>query len=98
MTLNRSGLPHIVLPIWVDTYDYAARAEFLNVGIFGNKTCAPSVRAVEFGQALVRITRDTEEAVTFRMSAKRLKEVCRAKGHGRELASVAILKEAGIRE
>ena len=57
--LNRSGVPHIVLPARFDTYDsdYAKRADFLSIGIFGNQTCAPGVRADEFGRALVRVTR-----------------------------------------
>ncbi|KAF8555817.1 UDP-Glycosyltransferase/glycogen phosphorylase [Imleria badia] len=93
-----SGVPHIVLPVWFDTYDYAQRAEFLNIGIFGSKTSAPGVRAEEFSRALVRVTRDSEEAVKFRTSAKRLKDVCRAKGNGRELATATILKETGTRK
>ncbi|KAF8555818.1 UDP-Glycosyltransferase/glycogen phosphorylase [Imleria badia] len=93
-----SGVPHIVLPVWFDTYDYATRAEYLNIGIFGNKTSSPGVRAEEFGKALVRVTGDSKEAVKFRTSARRLKDVCREKGNGREIASVAILKEAGIRK
>ena len=92
-SLNRSGVPHIVLPVWYDTYDYAQRAEFLNIGIFGSKTSAPGVHAEEFGRALMLVTGDSEEAVKFRTSAKHLKELCRAKGNGRELASEAILKE-----
>ncbi|KAF8555816.1 UDP-Glycosyltransferase/glycogen phosphorylase [Imleria badia] len=93
-----SGIPHIVLPVWYDTYDYAQRAEFLNIGIFGSKTSAPGVHAEEFGKALMRVTGDSEEAVKLRMSAKHLKELCRARGNGRELASAAILKEIGMRE
>ncbi|KAI9568651.1 hypothetical protein HD554DRAFT_2021844 [Boletus coccyginus] len=91
-----SGIPHIVLPVWYDTYDYAQRAEYLNIGIFGNRAFAPGVGAEEFGKALVRVSGDSEEAVKFKTSAKRLRELCRAKGNGRELASAAILKEAGI--
>ncbi|KAN0087849.1 hypothetical protein V8E55_006470 [Tylopilus felleus] len=93
-----SGVPHIVMPVWYDTYDYATRAEFLNIGIFGSKTSAPGVCAEEFGRALVRVTGDGEEACKFRASAKHLKEVCRAKGNGRKLASAAILKEISPRE
>ncbi|KAF8126147.1 hypothetical protein EV363DRAFT_1174673 [Boletus edulis] len=93
-----SGVPHIVLPVWYDTYDYAQRAEFLNIGIFANRTCAPGVQAEEFGKALVRVTGDSEEAVKLRTSAKHLKEVCRAKGKGRKLACAAILKEVGSKE
>ena len=73
-------------------------AEYLNIGIFGSKTCAPGARAEELGKVLVRVTGDSEEAVKFRMSAKRLKELCRAKGNGREPASTAILKEVGTRK
>ncbi|KAI9568646.1 hypothetical protein HD554DRAFT_2021909 [Boletus coccyginus] len=91
-----SGIPHIVLPVWYDTYDYARRAEYLNIGIFGNKAFAPGVGAEEFGKALVRVSGDSEEAVKFKTSAKRLRELCRARGNGRELASAAILKEVGI--
>ena len=94
VSLKRSGIPHIVLPVWYDTYDYAQRAEFLNIGIFGSKTSAPGVHAEEFGRALVLVTGDGEEAAKFRTSAKHLKDLCRAKGDRRELASRAILKEA----
>ena len=97
VSLNRSGVPHIVLPVWFDTYDYAQRAEFLNIGIFANKTCAPGVGAEEFGKALVRVTGDSVEAGKLRTSAKHLKELCRAKRNGRELACAAILKEVWIR-
>jgi hypothetical protein len=94
--LNRSGKPHIIISVWYDTYDYANRVEFLNVGLFGNKSCAPGVRAKEFGQALVRVTGDTEEAAKMRAAAERVKDICRAKGNGRQLAAMAVLKEAGI--
>lgn len=92
---NRSSIPHIVLPAWGDTYDYANRAECLNIGIFASKTSAPGVRAEELGMALVKVTGESEKATKFRASAKRLKEVCRAKGNGLELASVEILKAVG---
>ncbi|KAH0834892.1 hypothetical protein J3R83DRAFT_10538 [Lanmaoa asiatica] len=59
-----------------DMYD-ANRAEFLNVRPFGNKAFVPSVRADEFGEALVRVTTDIEAAVKFRTLAKHLKELCR---------------------
>lgn len=92
--MGRSGLPHVVLPVWFDTYDYAARVEYLGIGIYGSKTSAPNVRAAELGPALVRITADSDEAAKFRAGAKRLKELCRAKGNGRELAAAVILDEA----
>lgn len=94
---DRSGIPHIILPVWLDTYDYAARAEFLNIGIFGSKRAAPDVQAEEFGDALVRATGDSEEAAKFRTSAKRLKDLCRSRGNGREISAATIMKVAGMR-
>ena len=55
--LNRSGVPHVVLPARFDTCDYVQRAEFFSIGVFGNQTCAPGVRADEFSRASVRVTR-----------------------------------------
>ncbi|KAG9311634.1 hypothetical protein JVU11DRAFT_7866 [Chiua virens] len=91
-----SGVPQIVLPVWYDTFDYAHRVEMLNVGVFGNKTCTPGVKVEEFSKALLRVTGDSQEAVSFRLAAQRLKQVCRERGNRRQRASTAILKEIGM--
>lgn len=47
---------HIVLPCWFDTYQYAARVEWLGIGIYANKSTAPGVCGEEFGDALIAVT------------------------------------------
>ncbi|KAL1968551.1 hypothetical protein VTN77DRAFT_1761 [Rasamsonia byssochlamydoides] len=50
-----TGVPQVVLPMWADTYDYAVRAEWLGVGIWGNRHAAPFWTAEETSQAVLKI-------------------------------------------
>ncbi|KAE8417351.1 hypothetical protein BDV36DRAFT_309532 [Aspergillus pseudocaelatus] len=50
----RAGVPQIILPIWLDTYDFALRAEWLGIGIWASRKTAPGVNGPELGQALIR--------------------------------------------
>lgn len=38
-----TGVPQVVLPMWVDLYDYAVRVEYLGVGVWGSRDAAPYV-------------------------------------------------------
>lgn len=38
-----TGIPHVVLPMWADLYDFAVRAEYLGVGVWGSRKAAPYV-------------------------------------------------------
>jgi hypothetical protein len=82
---KRAGIPQVVLPQWYDTYDYASKAEYLGLGIYGNKSCAPMVDANEFGNALLRVVGDAG----MREKARELGEVCQDSG-GRTLAASLI--------
>ncbi|ROV97406.1 hypothetical protein VMCG_06947 [Cytospora schulzeri] len=75
----RSGVPQVILASWWDTYEYAARVEYLGVGVFANKKAAPRAQTVEFREALLKVIGNPE------MSAKanELATVCRRNGEGR---------------
>lgn len=47
--------------MWVDTYDYAIRAEWLGVGIWGNRRAAPAWRGEEVSQAILEVTTHTSQ-------------------------------------
>lgn len=51
----KAGVPQVVLPIWLDTYDFAHRVECLGVGVWGNRQNAPAVQGYELGQTLKRM-------------------------------------------
>ncbi|KAK1216781.1 hypothetical protein PQX77_020577 [Marasmius sp. AFHP31] len=89
-----AGVPHVVLPVWYDTYDFASRVEYLGVGVYGNKACSPNVEAREFGHALARVV--GSEAERYRAKARGLRDVCWKRGSGREIGAKRVLELAGL--
>ncbi|KAL4978577.1 hypothetical protein BDW66DRAFT_158090 [Aspergillus desertorum] len=65
----QAGVPQIVLPVWFDTYDFAARVEYLEVGVWGSKTSAPAINGPELGRAFLCVLH-SEESYTIRDNAK----------------------------
>ncbi|RDW90469.1 glycosyltransferase family 1 protein [Aspergillus mulundensis] len=65
----RAGVPQIVLPVWFDTYDFAARVEYLGIGVWGSKTSAPAVNVPELGKAFLTVLH-SEDCTTIRDNAK----------------------------
>lgn len=58
-----------MIPVWYDTYEYAARVEYLGVGIWGSKKTAPAINGPELGDAFLRVL-DSEESSTMQEKAK----------------------------
>ncbi|KIK66143.1 glycosyltransferase family 1 protein [Collybiopsis luxurians FD-317 M1] len=87
-----AGVPQIILPVWYDTYDYATRAEWLGIGLWGSHRSAPKAESSEFGHALLRVAGSSSEADGFRDKAKRLAESCQTRYTGRVLAADEVLK------
>jgi hypothetical protein len=84
----------MVLPMWVDLYDFAVRAEFLGIGVWGNEKSAPNWTAEELGDAFLRVLGDSEEAMTIRRKAHELGQISQ-KEPGRVRAAREIAKLAG---
>lgn len=74
----RAGIPQIILAQWFDLYDMAARAEYVGIGIYGNRTVAPGIDAAEFGAAISRLLSPGEESEKFARRAHEIGELCRA--------------------
>lgn len=51
----RNGVPHVILPAWQDCYENAARAEWLGIGVYGNRSRAPSIDGKELSRALLKV-------------------------------------------
>jgi hypothetical protein len=58
----------------------AIRAEYLGIGIYGNKEVAPDIEAVEFGSAVARFVRPGKELEGFRNRARDVAEACSKAG------------------
>lgn len=86
------GIPQVVLPLWFDTYDFAARTEYLRLGIWGNKKHAPDVEERELGSAMILAV--GEAGRLMRDNARLLGEEVKMT-RGRSLAADKILEWCG---
>lgn len=51
-----TGKPQIILPAWIDCFDFANRAEMLGIGLWGNKRVAGGyIHEADLSAALVEI-------------------------------------------
>ncbi|KAL6706947.1 hypothetical protein ACN47E_004897 [Coniothyrium glycines] len=88
-----AGVQHIVCPVWLDTYDFATRVEYLGIGLWANRKHAPDVDGASLEIAI-------EDATTGFGAERRLKEAQRlAKvvggvNAGREFAANRVLDAA----
>ena len=72
---HRNGVPHVVLPAWQDCYENAARAEWLGIGVYGNKTRAPNINDRELSNALLKVMSNC----SYKEKALDLAKLCQKK-------------------
>ncbi|KAK1749816.1 hypothetical protein QBC47DRAFT_439886 [Echria macrotheca] len=88
-----AGIPQVVLPVWMDTYDFARRAEILGIGRWGNQQTQGAVcRGDELGAALVDVLIGGRSSL-YTARAKELAKLCKRSGGGRVVAARRILAE-----
>jgi hypothetical protein len=75
LRISSAGVPQIILPCWLDTFEFANRVEYLGIGIYRSRTAAPRVEAGEVSRALMRVLGDGEEALSMMQKAKQLAEI-----------------------
>ncbi|ESZ95139.1 glycosyltransferase family 1 protein [Sclerotinia borealis F-4128] len=90
-----TGIPQVVLPMWADLYDFAVRAEYLGVGLWGSRNAAPNWTAEELSTALLKVTGDGQEAVSMREKALELSKPYKEKP-GRITAAHELAKLARL--
>jgi len=83
----RVGVPQVVLPQWLDTYDCATRVEWLGIGINGSRASAPGIDAMEFAEAMIRVLGDA----SMRLKSNAMKNLC-SKTEGRVMAHDQIVE------
>lgn len=88
-----AGVPQVVLPVWMDTYDFARRAEILGIGRWGNRTNEGVLcKGKELGSVLIDVLIGGRSSV-YMSRAKELADLCRRSGGGRVIAARKILEE-----
>lgn len=84
---DRVGVPQVVLPQWLDTYDCATRVEWLGIGVNGSRKAAPGIEATEFSKALLHVLSDDG----IRTKSAAVKQLCE-KTEGRVVAHDQIVE------
>ncbi len=77
-----AGVPHVILPTWYDTYQTAAKVEFLVIGVYASKKSAPKVREEGLTVAMRKVLGSDD----MRGKARELGNMYRARKGGREVA------------
>ncbi|KAL2139236.1 hypothetical protein VTI28DRAFT_5468 [Corynascus sepedonium] len=93
-----AGIPQVVLPLWMDTYDFARRAEILGIGRWGNRGAGKICKSNQLGEILTDVVVG-ERSTVYASKAKELAELCKKSGGGRVIAArhiLAALKDAGV--
>jgi UDP:flavonoid glycosyltransferase YjiC (YdhE family) len=93
--LPRYGIPQIVLPLWVDLYDYATRVELLEIGVWGSRLSAPNWTADELGGAFLKVVGDSDAGKRIQDNAKELGKKFQ-KRPGSSCAAEEIAQLAGL--
>lgn len=87
-----AGKPHVVLPCWMDTFDFANRAELAGIGLWGNRNNRPGWTADELGPVLREILLGPN-ASAIRERAQTMADVCQSQAGGRYKAARIIMGE-----
>lgn len=95
-TYCSAGVPQIVLPLWVDLYNFAQLVEDIGVGVWGCREISPDWTAECLSDAILKVADGGPKSLAMRETAKRLGEISQ-KSPGREVAAreIASLARSG---
>jgi hypothetical protein len=89
-----AGVPHLVLPVWHDTYAFGTASEYLGIGIWPGRDIAPEWKASVLAEGLLKaITGPT--SISLRKKARELAKVAADYG-GRQAAAAELAKLAVV--
>lgn len=91
---NGAGIQQIVIAQWHGTYEYAAKLEYLCIGIYGNRSCAPDLDGRGFGTALT-VTVGSYEAARRPKNVPKLLVSSAQRTVGREVGAKKIINLLG---
>jgi len=94
LTFLGSVFPKSSAPPWLDCLDYAARVEYLGIGIDGNRNVGFPIEGVKLSEAIVKtVACEASRSSSKNMQnyVKKLAKACQMYG-GRECAMLKIKK------
>lgn len=94
---TRNGVPQVILPLWLDHYEFATRAGLFGIGVWGSRASAPDWTREELGGAFLKVLGNSSQAIQLRENAKEFAKKFGGKP-GRERAADIIAEMAGLGE
>ncbi|PSR78623.1 hypothetical protein PHLCEN_2v7370 [Hermanssonia centrifuga] len=91
---SNAGVPQILLPQWLDLYEYAVRTEWLGHGIYANKGHPAEIVADQLADAFLRVLSDDEGKI-LKAKSLEIAEACR-RGGGVQTVARTLLAAATI--
>ncbi|KAJ8113148.1 hypothetical protein ONZ43_g5219 [Nemania bipapillata] len=88
-----AGIPQVVIPMWLDCYNYAALAQDVGIGVYATRDTAPMWTVEGLTDGFLRVLDGGEESRRIAEKAKSLGEVAQ-KDPGRYVAARGIAQLA----
>ncbi|CAI6088225.1 unnamed protein product, partial [Clonostachys chloroleuca] len=92
-----AGVPHVILPLWVDLYNFAALSETAGIGVWGCRDTSPNWTADGISNAIIKVVDGGEASVSLREKAKSLGDKLREGEKGRDISAREIAKLAYVK-
>lgn len=90
MQKRSNGVAQVVLPVWVDCYDFANRAEILGIGRWGNVKECPRWSLAELAPIMIDVVLDRNAEYTAK--SRQLAKICEDAGEGRDIAARKVIE------
>lgn len=70
--LGRAGIPQVVVPVWFDTHEYAARVKHLDIGVWVRWNHSSKTNGKALGNAMLQVVQSTSMQINAMTLAVRL--------------------------
>lgn len=92
-----AGIVQVILPLWIDLYDFAALVETIGVGVWACKAMSPNWSPECLGDAFRSVVSDSEAGVAMRGKARQIGDRIQSGERGRDISAREISKLAYVR-
>jgi UDP:flavonoid glycosyltransferase YjiC (YdhE family) len=88
-------VPQVIVPMWLDLYNFARLAEEVGVGVYATRGTAPEWTVDGLSKSFLRAVNGGEDCLRMREKAKKLGDIAR-KEPGRMVATRELVRYANL--
>jgi UDP:flavonoid glycosyltransferase YjiC (YdhE family) len=91
--MTRTGVPQVILPQWIDLYNFAQLVEDINVGVWGCRETSPNFTPDCLAYSIRKVATDSDASLAMRKKAQQLAQTTK-ENPGQYIAADGIAKLA----